>query len=682
MKKNLCKSLTALYSRNITTQENIATPHKHYKFIFLGAGASSSLLLMSLLRHTRIEQESVLFIEPELKNINDKTYCFWAEESDPMLKHLEPLLGKSWPSVSISTVQPTPLHPLRYWQISSIDLYEWFHNTLTKYPWERLQFRADQMQIIGDSAIIQCPNFTASADVVFDSRNPQFKPAVGFQTHLWQSFHGWQINSPTACFDPNNFGMMDFNIPQDNSTQFVYTLPYSPHKALVEVTRFGEEPIPRELAELRIKEFLEQRSIQYTITDTETGCIPMSNADFDTIQHPRVINIGSRAHAIKPSTGYAFRTMYLQAEHIGGSLTNPEIQPVDLQKAKNFKRSNHPRFSFYDSLLLKILDQQPHWGKPIFEQLFRTTPVPTVLQFLDEKSTPWQEFNLLRKLPFAPFLRALFQHPSITQLFRPLLLLLITITLGVLTYLSTVNQTLEMGLIVIGLMAVGIPHGAVDHLLTGNQWQQRIKPSFIIKYLGISLLFAAIWMGFPNFALPLFVIYSAWHFGQADGEIWQLSPLSSGIWGMANLVYILGTHTEESAQIIGQISTYSFPFELPVYSLLPWFIWAIISRRWGMAITLTWITFSAFLPLMTAFGLYFIGQHSINGWNKIKTHLGLGNIQLWKKTLPFHTGAWALMLGFYFFWPLTSEGWGIFFIFIACISLPHSFIMHRLYQKS
>jgi hypothetical protein len=45
-----------------------------------------------------------------------------------------------------------------------------------------------------------------------------------------------------------------------------------------------------------------------------------------------------------------------------------------------------------------------------------------------------------------------------------------------------------------------------------------------------------------------------------------------------------------------------------------------------------------------------------------------------------------ILILFYFFWPLESTigtywQWGVFFIFIACISFPHVIAMDVLYRR-
>ena len=46
-----------------------------YDYVFIGAGASTILLLLSLERKALLENKTILIADPDLKDQNDKTYC-------------------------------------------------------------------------------------------------------------------------------------------------------------------------------------------------------------------------------------------------------------------------------------------------------------------------------------------------------------------------------------------------------------------------------------------------------------------------------------------------------------------------------------------------------------------------------------------------------------------------------
>jgi hypothetical protein len=92
------------------------------------------------------------------------------------------------------------------------------------------------------------------------------------------------------------------------------------------------------------------------------------------------------------------------------------------------------------------------------------------------------------------------------------------------------------------------------------------------------------------------------------------------------------------------------------------------------------------LPLLPAFGFYFIGLHSWRGWRHLRTGLGMGDVALFKKALPFSTAAWLLFIGLGIAaatFDLSFDGWiPVFFVFLAAVSAPHIVMMHRFYGKT
>ncbi|MFN9799189.1 MAG: Brp/Blh family beta-carotene 15,15'-dioxygenase, partial [Bacteroidota bacterium] len=141
----------------------------------------------------------------------------------------------------------------------------------------------------------------------------------------------------------------------------------------------------------------------------------------------------------------------------------------------------------------------------------------------------------------------------------------------------------------------------------------------------------------------------------------------------------------ETNTVLATMGALYLPFSSPWWMLLPWSIYAISQRQWPMLITLVWLTMTSELPLLLSFGLYFIGQHSLVSWQHLKTHLKMNNRTIWMNALPFHGAAWLLFILFYFFWPRhhgqAMEEWGIFFIFLACVSFPHVLAMRHVFSR-
>jgi len=72
----------------------------------------------------------------------------------------------------------------------------------------------------------------------------------------------------------------------------------------------------------------------------------------------------------------------------------------------------------------------------------------------------------------------------------------------------------------IGSLSVGLSHGDLDHLTQNKIISKKQLFYFVANYLLKGALFAVVWFIVPYIALIIFILYSAWHFGQADFKEW------------------------------------------------------------------------------------------------------------------------------------------------------------------
>jgi Brp/Blh family beta-carotene 15,15'-monooxygenase len=411
----------------------------------------------------------------------------------------------------------------------------------------------------------------------------------------------------------------------------------------------------------------------------------MSNASMDSYGSENIINLGARNYCLKPSTGYAFKNMYAQAVDLSECIQKGHLK---LSTNRTHEKVSKGRFAFYDSLLLIILHLWPSYGKVIFSRLFSKIETKLILKFLDEKTTISEDIKIFSRLPIGIFLRALGLYFVKSKAFRPFLILCFVCILFLLSDFPEKQNIVGFTALLIGMICVGIPHGAVDHLIESKSWDYRKAPGFIAKYIALMAIIGFFWLIAPTLALIVFLAYSAWHFGQADVTHWSLPKTLNIPWGAFLLLYILGTHQAETTGILRYIAGLDFPISISPLAIVPWIFFAIWKRNSPMIVTVCWLLLSSQLPLLLAFGTYFIGQHSITSWGHLKQHLQLENKKIWIHSLPFHLGAWLILFLFFAIWPSLQNqintaysAWGIFFIFISCVSFPHVIFMNKLYKK-
>jgi Brp/Blh family beta-carotene 15,15'-monooxygenase len=267
-----------------------------------------------------------------------------------------------------------------------------------------------------------------------------------------------------------------------------------------------------------------------------------------------------------------------------------------------------------------------------------------------------------------------------------------------------------------GLLIVftGIPHGAVDHLVEARNRslheQKFLLPRFLFIYVLQMAVYGLLWYLFPALSLLLFLILSAWHFGESDTEpapVHWLWDIFKAALGAAVLFFLLLREPFFTAELINRISrsnalsNTAWQWMVVHQTPLLFVLFALIlafhaAAQWQKPIPLgykrwiPWIAVMAvayFLPLLPAFALYFGGFHAINTFHHIHLHLGKDTSPwlLWRKTMPFTLLALVVLLITGWLWWKSFQHLDplpVLFIFIAIITLPHLLVMSKMFRFS
>ncbi|MEJ7680092.1 MAG: lycopene cyclase family protein [Segetibacter sp.] len=336
----------------------------HYDYIISGAGAAGLSLLMGLMQNKVFDHKNILVVDKAPKNQNDHTWCFW--EQEPGL--FEPAVHHQWQQVYFysshysSLIDLTPYH---YKMIRSIDFYNYVMQEAEKHP--NITFQYGNIEAAGNEGnkglvIVDGERYTA--DYVFNSILFA-KPAVpADKYYLLQHFKGFMIETKEPVFNPSEATLMDFRVSQHQGTTFVYVLPVSQNRALVEYTLFTKELLPENEYTSALHNYISSflKIDDYIVTEQEFGIIPMTNIDF-VKQIGKVINIGTAGGQTKGSSGYTFQFIQKHTEKLVSDL-------LKYGHPKNDESFMEKRFKIYDSTLLNILSNNKLPGDKIFANLF------------------------------------------------------------------------------------------------------------------------------------------------------------------------------------------------------------------------------------------------------------------------------------------------------------------------
>ncbi|MEN1786183.1 MAG: Brp/Blh family beta-carotene 15,15'-dioxygenase [Bacteroidota bacterium] len=263
------------------------------------------------------------------------------------------------------------------------------------------------------------------------------------------------------------------------------------------------------------------------------------------------------------------------------------------------------------------------------------------------------------------------------------------------------------------LILAGIPHGATDfvvfqRIFAKYQITQQLV-YFLTGYFLAMFFYIVVWWFSPLTAFGLFLLNSVYHFGESN---WNFLDLGSKVrqslvyivWGSAVLAVPILLHFEQAAIIIQEFSgahlTISTAFKTSIIcSLIVGNLLMIVSLFWAKLINvsrfyreirnfliLMLLFFST--PLLVGFSIYFVFWHSLYAMRDQFKYLNLANEpgrkKAYIKQLFFISLVSFLALGglYSFADGHLDQGYnlGKLFVFIAVVTVPHSLLMHNLYQ--
>ena len=273
------------------------------------------------------------------------------------------------------------------------------------------------------------------------------------------------------------------------------------------------------------------------------------------------------------------------------------------------------------------------------------------------------------------------------------------------SYLSDKNQ-LVLGFILI--FTFGILHGANDLVLI-SQLENRKKQSFfkiLISYIAIVLISALLFTKIPIVALTLFILVSAYHFGE---QHWQdiekngnkiITKIFQFNYGLIILLLLFIFNKKEVIEIVFKITTVSIAektisitfFIVLLLFLINTYILYKKSETFKniMIEQLFYLVLLCLIfkvsSLIWGFTIYFIFWHSIPSLNdQIRFLYGKYSFTNFKKYFKSAFLYWIISLvGISILYFISKDLIifdALFFSFLASITFPHAIVILKMYKK-
>jgi lycopene beta-cyclase len=363
-----------------------------YDYIIAGSGCAGLSLAVQL-QKSSVPFNKILLIDKDLKNKNDRTWCFWTDKKN---NWFDAIVFKQWNTFAFKSnrfEKKMNINPFSYLMIKGIDFYTHCLSELKNDP--RFDIKTETIQSLyseNGKGILETNLGTYFAPLVFNSaiRTQEKKNK---HINYVQHFKGWVVEANQEVFDPDCPTFMDFRIEQENDCRFVYIIPFSKTKALVEYTGFSSKALKMDEYDKHLQSYLKNylNLLEYKIEETEYGEIPMAESEFINPFGKNVMNIGTAGGFSKPSTGYTFYFIQKNISHL--------ISQLEKVNQNIIVPTRKLKFYNYDRIFLDVMNGKKVEFRDVFTALFKNNRIQTLLSFLNEETSIREDLRIMNSVP-------------------------------------------------------------------------------------------------------------------------------------------------------------------------------------------------------------------------------------------------------------------------------------------
>jgi len=382
-------------------------------YVIAGAGCAGLSLAVQIALQARGRGRScprVVLVEPRARHARDRTWCYWRFVDHPFAT----AVSHRWTRWRVadadrSLVRGSERHP--YEHVPADGFYDMALRTLAEFPEielrrgstvEAIRAGADAVEVVTDAGSVR-------AALVFDSRPAPAPEPTNDEVDLLQHFVGWEVEAPQPVFDPETPTLMDFAVDQARGIHFMYVLPFTPTRALVETTYISPATLPDAVYEDDLQGYLRAR---YGLSAPlvrwrERGAIPMTSRPAPLRAGPRVIHLGLRGGLAKGSTGYAFQAIQKLSAGLARELLERPGAPPTVPAPR-------PAAAVaMDRVLLSHLQRAPRRGPPLLVDLFEKLPPDLLCRFLSDHAGPLDYPRVMLATPMAEMTAAVLRSRAL-----------------------------------------------------------------------------------------------------------------------------------------------------------------------------------------------------------------------------------------------------------------------------
>jgi len=320
---------------------------------------------------------------------------------------LDPLVIARWPEYHVRFPTHTRTVPGAYASISSSRL----HDVIAPALGNCVCFDAAIAHVAPDHVVLGTGE-VVRASVVVDARGdlPVSVPR-GWQTFLGQEL---EFEQDHGVITPT---IMDATVAQENGYRFVYVLPFTRRRLLVEDTCYADEPVVDvEAARAAIARYAGMQAwTGTTVIREEIGSLPLPmGGSIDAFWPDAQPRIGMRAGLFHPTTGYSLLDAVATADFLSGLPLDDSARTAAALRAFSAARWNaRGFFRLLNRLLFRAA--RPDQRVRVLEQFYRR-PAGLIARFYGARLTRMDQVRLMSGRPPVSVFRALANLRDLRQI--------------------------------------------------------------------------------------------------------------------------------------------------------------------------------------------------------------------------------------------------------------------------
>lgn len=372
-----------------------------HDIVFAGSGLSALSLAVRLAALP--DPPRMLLVDPRHESIRDRTWCYWQLHKTPF----DAAITNRWHAWAVRTpTAGTSRREVRtpYVRIPADRLHQIAAEKLATSP--QVEFlrgvSVESIEEFSDRSVVHLSNgHRIESSWVFDSRPPRDDDAP------WrQIFRGLELHSPEARLDTSIVTLMDFQAAGSEGIHFFYVLPLDANTALVEDTWLAPSGKSPDFTDEKILSYAAKHlsPTNWQIRHREEGNLPMGLTPSEppassAAEKNRIISWGTKAGAVRASSGYAFSRIQSASERMAAAWQHtgrPDLSAVH----------DSPLLDWMDRVFLRVMGRHPERVPEFFVRLFDRVPPEALVRFLESEPRPADILQVMRALPLVPFLRA------------------------------------------------------------------------------------------------------------------------------------------------------------------------------------------------------------------------------------------------------------------------------------